>query len=343
MKLKDIALWLQGEVSGDPDIEIKGVRGLDDAGDGDITYLAALKHVKKLSDCGASCVMVSEFMSGMDMVQLRVSDPQYAFALLLDHFNPAPHWPLGVDALAYVADDVQLDPDVSVQAFAHISSGASVGTRTVIRQGVFVGPEAVIGKECVIHPNVTILDRVRLGNRVTVHSGTVIGADGFGYMQRGGKHFKVPQVGDVVIGDDVEIGACVTIDRATTGSTVIGKGTKIDNLVQVAHNVKVGKNCILVAQMGIAGSTVIGDSVMIGGQSAIAEHSVLEDGTMIAARGGVMGHLKKGVYSGIPAIPHRQWLKASALFARLPEMHKRISELEKRLNENLGGQNDVGR
>ncbi len=191
----------------------------------------------------------------------------------------------------------------------------------------------------------TIRENTVIGDRVIVHPNAVIGSDGFGFVFEDGKHNKIPQVGNVRIEDDVEIGAGVTIDRATTGTTVIGKGNKIDNLVQIGHNVRVGSNVILVAQVGIAGSSQIGDGVILGGQAGVADHAVIEAGTMVAAQSGVMGEVKRGVYGGSPMIPHRDWLKATALFARLPELKKRIEELEKKIGigESENGESEKSR
>lgn len=344
MKLKDIALLLEGEIAGEPDVEIKGVRGLDEAGEGDITFLASKKHMGLASRSTASCIMVADFLDGIETSQLKVKDPHYAFAVLLGRLHKRPAWPRGKDPRAFVDDDADVAEDASVQAFSYVSSGVSIGKRTVICPGVFLGEGVTIGEDCVLYPNVVIMDGVKLGSRVVVHAGTVVGSDGFGYLQREGRNIKVPQMGGVSIGDDVEIGACVTIDRATTGATMIGSGTKIDNLVQIAHNVKIGEDSIVAAQAGIAGSTVVGKNVMIGGQVALIDHISIEDGVAIAGRAGVTGSLQKGVYSGTPAIPHRQWLKASALFARLPEMHKKLASLEEKIKDiQKGGQDDDGR
>jgi UDP-3-O-[3-hydroxymyristoyl] glucosamine N-acyltransferase len=336
MKLKDIALLLEGEIAGDPDIEIKGVRGLDEAREDDITFLASKKHMALATRSSASCIMVADFLDGIKTSQLKVKDPQYAFAMLLGRLHKRPGWPRGTDPRAFVADDADVAADASVQAFSYVSSGVTIGKRTVICPGVFLGQGASIGEDCMLYPNVVIMDSVTVGNRVVIHAGSVVGSDGFGYLQREGKNIKVPQMGGVSIHDDVEIGACVTIDRATTGNTVIGSGTKIDNLVQIAHNVKIGENSIVVAQVGIAGSSVVGNNVMIGGQAAVSDHVNIEDGTVIGGRSGVMGSLEKGVYFGTPPIPHRQWLKASALFARLPEIYKKLASLEEKIKDIQG-------
>jgi UDP-3-O-[3-hydroxymyristoyl] glucosamine N-acyltransferase len=237
----------------------------------------------------------------------------------------------GISKNAFVSESSSLGQDVSVYDFAYVSDGVKIGSRSVIHPGVFIGENSVVGDDCVIHPNVTIREGVTIGSRVIIHSGSVIGSDGFGYVFEEGAHQKIPQVGGVIIEDDVEIGAAVTIDRATTGNTVIGRGTKIDNLVQIGHNVQIGRNVILVAQIGIGGSSRIEDGVILGGQVGVADHTHVEAGTMVAAKSGILGEVKRGIYSGVPMMPHRDWLKASAVFARLPELKKKIEELEKKI------------
>jgi UDP-3-O-[3-hydroxymyristoyl] glucosamine N-acyltransferase len=333
MKLKDIAALLEGEIIGTSDVDIKGVAGLEDAEEGDITFIADKKHIAQALKTKASCIMVKDVIPDTDKVQLKVSDPYFAFVRLLEHFYVKPQEPAGISKLAFVGEDVSFGDNVSVYAFAYISDGVSVGRNTVVSPGVFLGRGVKVGEDCLIYPNVVIREGVTIGNRVIIHAGAVVGSDGFGYVQREGRHHKIPQVGGVVIGDDVEIGANVTIDRATTGTTEIGKGTKIDNLVQVAHNVKIGDNSVIVAQVGIGGSTRIGGSVMVGGQVGIADHVNIESGSMIGAQSGVMSNLPRGVYSGTPVIPHRDWLKSVSLFARLPELNRRIKALEEKLEE----------
>jgi UDP-3-O-[3-hydroxymyristoyl] glucosamine N-acyltransferase len=341
LRLRDIAALLGGEIVGDPELEIKGVSGMEDAQEGEITFAASKKTAVLASRGRASCIIVKETIPDTDKAQLKVDDPHYAFARLLEHFYQKPRGPAGISGLAFVAEGASLAEEVSIHACAYVSEGASVGRGTVIYPGAFIGDKARVGQDCVIHPNVVVREGVSIGDRVIIHAGSVIGSDGFGYVQRGGIHHKVPQVGTVTVGDDVEIGANVTIDRATTGATVIGKGTKIDNLVQVAHNVKVGENAIVVAQAGIAGSSVIGSSVVLAGQVGISDHVKIEDGTVIGAQSGVMSDLSKGFYSGSPAMSHREWLKAVSLFARLPELNKRIQALEGRLKDIERRQGDV--
>ena len=336
MKLKELASLLNGEIIGPPhadDIEITGVSGLKEAQEQDITFISAQRYIKDLSGCRASCVIVKETISDLSITQLKVSNPYLAFAKLLEHFYVKPQKPTGISKDAVVSDAVKLAKDVSIFPFSYISDGVSLGSGTVIYPHVFIGENAAIGEKCIIYPNVTLREGVKVGNGVVIHSGSVIGSDGFGYVFDKGRHHKIPQVGGVIIEDDVEIGSNVSIDRATTGNTIIGKGTKIDNLVQIAHNVKIGNNSIIIAQAGIGGSTEIGDFVTIAGQVGVADHAKIDSGTMIVGQSGVMGHLTKGVYSGTLAIPHRDWLKAQAIFAKLPELNKKIRELEEKIKK----------
>jgi UDP-3-O-[3-hydroxymyristoyl] glucosamine N-acyltransferase len=333
VKLREIASLLNGEVIGDPDIEIAGVSGIDSAREGDITFFLADRYRKQLPGCRASCVMVKEVINGLNMTQLKVSNPHLAFAKLLGHFYIKPQEPIGISADAIVSDKATIGNDVSIFPFTYISDGVSIDDRTIIYPYVFVGHNTMIGKDCVIYPNVVLRENVKIGNRVIIHSSSVIGSDGFGYVFEEGRHYKIPQVGGVIIEDDVEIGSNVSVDRATTGNTVIGEGTKIDNLVQIGHNVSIGKNSIIVAQVGIGGSTEIGDFVTLAGQVGVADHTTIGSETMIGAQSGVMGTISKGVYSGSPVMPHREWLKAQAIFTKLPELYKKIKELEEKLKE----------
>ncbi len=336
MKLREIASFLKGEIIGPPqadEIEIRGVSGIQEAQEGDITFVLREKYRKFLAGCRASCLMVKEPIEGIGIVQLKVLNPHYAFAKLLEHFFIKPQKPLGISKDAIVSQEVRIGKDVSIFPFSYISDGVFIDDRTIIYPYVFVGQNTTLGKDCIIYPNVVLRESIKIGNRVTIHSGSVIGSDGFGYVFEEDRYYKIPQVGGVIIEDDVEIGSNVSIDRATTGNTIIGKGTKIDNLVQIAHNVKIGNNSIIVAQVGIGGSTEIGDFVTLAGQVGVTDHASINSGTIIGAKSGIMGNVTKGVYSGIPAIPHRDWLKAQAIFSKLPELYKKIKELEERVKE----------
>jgi UDP-3-O-[3-hydroxymyristoyl] glucosamine N-acyltransferase len=336
VKLRDIASLVNGEVIGPPkadDIEITGVSGIRSAREGDITFLSAEHYRKYLAGCKASCILIKEPIEGLQTTQLRVSNPHLAFAKLLGHFYIKPQKPLGISEHAIVSDKATVGKDISIFPFSFISDNVSIGNGTIIYPHVFVGHDTTIGEDCIIYPNVTLRENVRIGNQVIVHSGSVIGSDGFGYVFEGGKHHKIPQVGGVIIEDDVEIGSNVSVDRATTGNTIVGEGTKIDNLVQIAHNVTIGKNSIIVAQVGIGGSTEIGDFVSLAGQVGVADHAKIESGTIIGAQSGVMGNVAKGIYTGSPVMPHREWLKTQAIIAKLPELYKKIRELEEKIKK----------
>ena len=336
MKIKELAALLNGEIIGPPqadNIEITGVSGIKEAQEGDITFISAQRYVKDLSGCRASCVIVKEPIADIDITQLKVSNPCFTFAKLLEHFYVKLQKHIGISKDAIVSDKARIGKDVSILPLSYISDRVSVGDRTVIHPYVFIGDDTAVGEDCLIYPNVTLRENVKIGNRVIIHSGSVIGSDGFGYVFEKGRHYKIPQVGGVIIEDDVEIGSNVSIDRATTGNTIIGKCTKIDNLVQIAHNVKIGNNSIIIAQVGIGGSSEIGDFVTIAGQVGVSDHAKIESETMIGAQSGVMGHVTKGVYSGTFAIPHRDWLKAQAIFTKLPELNKKIKELEEKIKD----------
>ncbi len=332
MKLKEIAEIIGGQLIGDGEIEITGVSGLSEAKAGDISFLTGTKLVAEAGKSRASAIIVNKAVEGMDKPQVAVGNPQLAFAQLLGHFYVKPHPYLGISEKAVVSPSAEIGENVTIYPFAYICDKAVIGKDSIIYPGAYVGEKSVIGEGCLIYPNVTIRDGVTIGKRVIIHAGAVIGADGFGYVFDGRAHRKIPQVGSVIIEDDVEIGANTAIDRATTGATVVGQGTKIDNLVQIAHNVKIGRAAIIVSQVGIAGSSEIGDGVILGGQAGIPDHVKLEAGAMVGAQAGVIGDLKKGIYLGAPAIPHRDWLKASAIFAQLPELKKKIRELEEQIN-----------
>jgi len=336
VKLADIASLVRGEIIGPPEaytIDITGVAGIQEAQDGDITFIAAQKYRKELPTCKASCVLVKEVIPDVNVTQLKVSSPYRAFATLLEHFYVKPKKFSGISDGAIISDKAHIASDVSVFPFSYIADNVTIGSGTVIYPHVFIGENTTIGKQCVIYPNVTVREGVMIGNNVIIHAGSVIGADGFGYVFDEGSYHKIPQVGGIIIEDDVEIGSNVSVDRATLGYTVIGKGTKIDNLVQIAHNVKIGNHSVLVSQVGIAGSTEIGDYVTLAGQVGISDHATVDSGTTIGPQSGIKGHVAKGTYIGSPALPQREWMKAVALFARLPALNKKIKELEEKIRE----------
>jgi len=332
MKLRELRDLIGGEILGNPEVDITGVAGINEARQGDITFLADRKGLKEIGGINASAVIIREEIKGIGASMLIVDNPYLTFAKALEVFYKKPFKSLGVSSSAIIGSDVSFGEDVTVYPLAYISNRVILGSRVTISPLVYIGEDVSIGDDTVIYPHVTIRENVKIGKGVIVHSGTVIGSDGFGYVEDCGRHYKIPQVGGVIIEDDVEIGANVTIDRATTGNTLIGSGTKIDNLVQIAHNVKIGKNCIIVAQVGIGGSVEIGDGVMLGGQAGVRDHVKIGDRGMVGAQSGVGGDIPEGeAFSGTPAIPHREWLRAQGIYAKLPELVRRLRELERRI------------
>ncbi|MBF0591059.1 MAG: UDP-3-O-(3-hydroxymyristoyl)glucosamine N-acyltransferase [Nitrospirae bacterium] len=331
MNLGEITTFLGGSLRGDAQCVIVGVAGIAQAAQGYITLYKGKGPVDELLACDAAAVIVKEELSEVDKAQVIVGNPSLAFGKLLALFYTKPFIPKGIMNGAYVGDDVRVSANVTVYPGAYIGDGAAVGDCTTIYPGVYIGENAEIGRDCIIYPNVTIGKDCTIGDRVIIQPGAVIGADGFGYEFDNGRHFKIPQVGRVVVEDDVEIGANATIDRATSGVTLIGTGTKIDNMVQIAHNVTIGKHTLIVAQTGIAGSSKIGDYVVLAGQVGVADHTTVESETQVGAQAGIMGKVKKGAYMGSPAMPHLQFKRSYTLFKRLPEINARLQELEKRV------------
>ena len=331
--LDELAEVVGGEVRGPGTVRVSGVAGLDEAGEKEITFLANVKYSGKLASTRAAAVVVSaEGAAGAPegRALLVTADPYLAFAKLLTLFHPPERLPEGISKDAWVDPSARVDKGASVAALTWIGRDARVGSGTILYPGVFLGDGVSVGRDCRIYPNVSVRERCTLGNRVILHSGVVIGSDGFGFARDGMSAFKVPQVGIVRIEDDVEIGANSTVDRATLGETVIERGAKIDNLVQIAHNVRVGAGSILVAQVGVSGSTRLGRGVVLGGQVGIVGHIELGDGVMVGAKSGVNNDLPPGaIVSGYPAIPHKDWLRASVVAGKLPEMRRTLRRLER--------------
>lgn len=335
MKLKAIADRLECRLEGNGDLDIRGVAGIEQAGDGDLTFFANPKYAAKLATTRAAAVIVGPAAPAAPCATLQADDPYLAFARALALFAPPVHAPAGTHRLADVAGSASIAPDASIGPFVSIAAGARIGARTVVFPHVTIGEGAVIGDDCVIHARVSIRERVSIGHRVVIQDGAVLGSDGFGFAHRpDGTHLKIPQIGTVAIEDDVEIGANTTIDRPSVGETRISAGTKIDNLVQVAHGVRVGRDSLLAAQVGIAGSTTLEDRVTLAGQVGVAGHLTIGKGVVATAQSGIPNSVEAGAFiSGYPAIDNRDWLKASALFRRLPELKKTLSHLVRRLED----------
>ena len=332
--LQELTQLTGGTLDGDGSVKIEGVAALKDAKAGQISFIAAQKFVKELSQSKASAVIALEGLEGIDRPAIRVKKVYLALAKILDVYYPRPKPPAGVHPGAILGKNVRLGKDVSIFPFVYIGDNAEIGDRSIIFPFVFVGNNVKIGEDSVIYSNVSIYHDISIGKRAIAHSGMVIGADGFGFVNESGKQQKIPQVGKIEIGDDVEIGANSCVDRATLDATRIGSGVKIDNLVQVAHNVQVGENSILVAQCGISGSCKIGKNVIIAGQAGLADHVEIGDNTFILAQAGVTNDLAGGSFvSGSPAMPHNVTKRALVSLPKLPEALKRISELEKKVEE----------
>ncbi len=339
LSLETLALMVQGIVIGDKTLCVRGFAPLDTAGPTDISFLAKAKQAELLQTTGAGAVIVPLGVTGnghQPMIQVR--DPYLAVAIIHSHFLAEPFVAEGIHARAYVGEECILGQAISIAPLVVLGKRVRIGERVAIDAGTVIGDDVTIGDDSTIKANVTVYKGSVIGKRVTIHSGTVIGADGYGYAaNERGEHIKRPQVGIVRIDDDVEIGANSCIDRATFGITWIKAGAKIDNLVQVAHNVVIGENTLLVAQVGIAGSTTLGRNVVMGGQSATAGHLVIGDQVMVAARGGIHNDQPKGaVLGGAPAIPIRQWAKCAAVYAKLPELQSQVRSNSKAIAELTG-------
>jgi len=331
MKLSELAGLIGGNITGNPDVEISGVSGIKEAHKGDITYINDKKLLKEISSTNASAVIVKNIIEGLPASMLVVSNPQYTFAKALEVFYKKTAEPSGISDKAVVGKNVTIGNDVSVHPFVCIGDNVVLGSRVTIYPGVHIEDGVTIGDNSLIYSNATLRTNVTVGCNVIIHSGTVIGSDGFGYVMENGMHYKIPQVGGVIIEDNVEIGANVTIDRATTGNSIIGSGTKIDNLVQIGHNVKIGKNCIIISQVGISGSVEIGDGAILAGQVGVRDHIKIGTRAMVGAQSGIGSDIPEGkIYSGSPAIPHKAWLRAQSIYAKLPEYIKRLQELERK-------------
>ena len=330
--LREIAEWIDGNVLGDDAIVINGITGIDEAGPGDLTF-AVPPHLERALLSKAAAVIVPAAVETYAKPAIRVANPRLAFTRLLTLFNPLPQVESGVHPTAVVGQNVRLADGVAIMAQVFIGDDVTIDAGTTIYPQSYVGTGSVIGKDCLIHPQVTLRDRTMLGNRVIVQSGAVLGGDGFGYITVDGEHLKVPQVGNVVIEDDVEIGSNTAIDRATTGSTVVKRGTKIDNLVHLAHNDIIGEHCFIVAQTGISGSVTVGDHVTLAGQTGTAGHINIGANSVFIGRAGITKDTPANYFgAGTPARPHQEWLREQVALHKLPDALKRLRELEKRLN-----------
>jgi UDP-3-O-[3-hydroxymyristoyl] glucosamine N-acyltransferase len=338
LELQELAAHLGGQLSftGDVPVWISGVASIAEAGPQEVTFLGNLKYLPALRQCGAAAALVPEdFTEVVPPLLIRVANPSLAFARLVELFAPEPPtFPCGIHPTAYVGADVRIGEGASIQPFAVLEAGAVVGAGTVVGAHCYLGHESQIGERCFLHPRVTVGERCVVGNRVILHSGVVLGSDGFGFEWSGGRHVKIPQVGIVQVDDDVEIGANTTVDRARFGRTWIQEGCKIDNLVQIAHNVVVGRHTLLVAQAGISGSTRLGQRVTLAGQVGVAGHLEIGDGAVVSAQSGVSKSLPgAALYMGSPAQPAAEFREQVALVRRLGRLQERVRRLEKALEQ----------
>jgi UDP-3-O-[3-hydroxymyristoyl] glucosamine N-acyltransferase len=331
--LAELADIIGGKIAGDGSVLISGVAGIKEAREGDITFLANPRYDKFLETTQASAVIAAPGTDSQNRPLVLADNPYLSFVKAVEFFVPNKNnYPREIHPAAVIAPTATVGAAVAIGACAVIEDGAKIGDDTVILAGTYIGRDTEIGTGCLVYPNVTIREEVRIGDRVIIHSGAVIGSDGFGFAKDGDIYRKIPQIGNVVIEGDVEIGANVTIDRATTGTTFIGRGTKIDNLVQIAHNVVIRENCVLVAQVGIGGSTEIGRGASLAGQAGAAGHIKIGDGAVIAGQAGVTSDVPPGtMVSGYPAREHSQARKVYASLQKLPDLIKKVAELTERL------------
>lgn len=335
----ELAEVVKGRVYGDPKTVIRGIAAIEDARTGDITFAESARFLQNAAQSPASAIIAPESVDesadgGATKTMIRVANPRLAFAQLLDLFAPEQYAERGIHPSVITGSDFRHGQNVSIGANCVLGENVRLGDNVTLHPLVYLGDDVEIGDNTVVHPNVSLLRGTVVGANCVLHSGVVLGADGFGYLTLGGKHRKVPQIGNVAIGDDVEIGANVTIDRARTGTTRVGRGTKIDNLVHIGHNCEIGEDCLIVAQVGLAGGVEVGSHVIIAGQSGVKEQVKIGPGVVIGAQTGVMGDVPAGAFvSGYGARPHKEVLRTQAAMAQLPDLLKKVREMEKRLKE----------
>lgn len=330
--LHEIAALIGGEVAGDGSTKISGLSNITMAHEGDLIF-AVPPHIDEAKNSAATAVLIPLDTQDFPKPAIKVVDPRAAFAKLLELFTTKIELPIGISPKAHIGKDVKIFDGATIMPFAVIDDGAQIGRGAVIYPHVYIGQHATIGKDTVIYSSATVREFCKVGNRCVVHSSAVIGSDGFGFTTANGVHTKVPQVGNVIVEDDVEIGAHVGIDRAAMGSTVIGHGTKIDNLVHIAHNCKIGANCLIVAQTGISGSTTVGNNVTFGGQVGTVGHITIGSNSVYAARSGISKNMPEGFFgAGFPIQSHSDWLKSQAAVKKIPDLLEKIRRLEQELD-----------
>ena len=330
--LHEIAALIGGEVTGDGSIKVSGLANIKMAHAGDLIF-AVPPHIDEAKISAATAVLIPHDTQNFPKPAIKVADPRAAFAKLLELFTPKIEIPIGISPKAHIGKDAKISDGATIMPFAVVDDGAQIGRGTVIYPHVYIGQHATIGEDTIIYSSATVREFCKVGNRCVVHSSAVIGSDGFGFTTANGVHTKVPQVGNVIVEDDVEIGAHVGIDRAAMGSTIIGHGTKIDNLVHIAHNCKIGANCLIVAQTGISGSTTVGDNVTFGGQVGTVGHITIGGNSIYAARSGISKNMPEGFFgAGFPIQSHSDWLRNQVALKKIPDLLEKIRRLERELD-----------
>jgi UDP-3-O-[3-hydroxymyristoyl] glucosamine N-acyltransferase len=336
MKVSQIADLLEGALAGDPAYEITGVAAADAAGPAELAYVAGPRALESAASSRAGCLLVPQEVSIPGRVTIAVKHPKLALVLAAAALHPEAPMPAGIHPTAVVAPDANLDASCSIGPNVVIESGVKVGPGTRLGAGVFIGQGARVGGNCVLHPRVTVYAGAQIGNRVIIHAGAVIGSDGFGYVFAEGRHIKFPQLGKILIEDDVEIGSNTTLDRGSLGTTVIGQGTKIDNLVQIAHNVKIGRHCVIASQVGISGSSEVGDYVVMAGQVGVGDHAYIEDRVVVGGQAGVLpGKIVRSgsIVWGTPCRPMSEFKKTVARLARLDALSAKVKALAQQVEK----------
>ncbi len=336
MRIDELARVLGGNFQGDGSREIRGVAALETAAPHDLTFAEGPRATEKAAESHAGCILVEPGVTVLGKTTIAVARPKLAFVRAVEAILPAQAPPPGIHPTAVIAPDVRLGEGVSVGPHVVIESGTVVGARTHLAGGVFLGERVEVGQDCVFHPRVAVYAGAKIGNRVILHAGVVIGSDGFGYVFAEGRHVKFPQLGQVILEDDVEIGSNSTVDRGSLGTTVIGQGTKIDNLVQVAHNVRIGRHCVIAAQTGISGSCTIGDYVVMGGQVGMGDHAHVEDQAVLGGGAGILPGkiVRKGeTIWGRPGRPLAEFKRLYAQYAHLPRLAEKVKDLSRRLDK----------
>ncbi len=333
MKLQALAEAIGGQLEGDGELMIRGIASLEEAQAADVAFLANDKYERFMAETQAAAVIVGKHYAGPGPALIRCEDPYFAFQNAMVTFYGFRRHPFtGISEQASISPDADVSPEANIGPFVTVCEGATVGRGTVLYPGTFIGPRAVVGEDCILYANVSVYDECVLGDRVTIHANSSIGQDGFGYATHGAMHHKLPAVGNVILGDNVEIGACCAIDRATLGSTTLGEGTKFSNHISIGHGSKMGKHCLMVAQSGIAGSTNVGNYVVFAAQCGSVGHITIGDGAKVGAQAGVVGNVEPGQeVLGSPAFPIQLMRRIAACYPKLPDMRTSIRKLEREL------------